>query len=502
MRTLYRASRVHTLSPIEGGEWLLVDERHVERVGTGEPPEADQVVDLPGTTIIPGFVDAHVHLTGTGMAASGLHLGGTGSREEAMDRVRAYLSDHPGPVLAQGLDESVWRDHAFPTLAELETLSQEPLILLRADGYLALANTVAIERSRAFEHEGAERNTEGRFTGVLRGRANAQLQRWHFESLSDLDIRDAQLRATTLAASHGVTCVQEMSMPDKRGRRDVEVLLAMRQEYPVHIITYVADMDIPFVMGHRLPRIGGDLFLDGSLGAHTAALLEPYADGTPSGELAYGDDELAEFLHNAHLAGLQVGLHAIGDAAIDQALHVWERVYAALDSRNRRHFRARRHRLEHFEMAAGGRVERAGALGLAISVQPVFDSLWGHPGGMYEQRLGEERAQGMNPFRTMLERGIEVGAGSDSPVTDLDPMLAIWAMETHHDPGQRLGREQAVRLHTVGAARIGHLAKRGRLEPGFSADFAAYEADPFSVPDLRGLRPVLTVCSGRESYRA
>ncbi|HEV3474114.1 MAG TPA: amidohydrolase family protein, partial [Actinomycetota bacterium] len=94
----------------------------------------------------------------------------------------------------------------------------------------------------------------------------------------------------------------------------------------------------------------------------------------------------------------------------------------------------------------------------------------------------------------------EVGAGSDTPVTPLDPMFWVWALENHHDPQQRLGREQALRLCTIGAARLAHLEKKGRLEPGSAADFAAYEADPMEVEDIRDLRPVLTVSRGRDVY--
>jgi predicted amidohydrolase YtcJ len=175
-------------------------------------------------------------------------------------------------------------------------------------------------------------------------------------------------------------------------------------------------------------------------------------------------------------------------------------VYGALDSRRRRHFRARRHRLEHFEMASPDQVERAAALGLAISIQPGFDAAWGGPGEMYERRLGPERAWRMNPFRAMVHRGLEVGGGSDTPVTPLDPMLGIWALENHHDPEQRMSREEAIRIFTVGAARLAHLEKKGRLEPGAAADLAAYETDPLDVVDVRGLRPVLTVSRGRDVY--
>ncbi len=213
------------------------------------------------------------------------------------------------------------------------------------------------------------------------------------------------------------------------------------------------------------------------------------------------DDELAELFHGGHAAGLQVGVHAIGDRAIDQVLSVWERVYHALDSRERRHFRARRHRIEHFEMVSPPQLERAAMLGLAASVQPAFDATWGMPGGLYEQRLGAERARRMNPFRTMVERGIEVGLGSDAPITALDPMRAIDAAERHHDRAQRLSRLEAIRLHTIGSARIGHQeGKKGSLSPGMHADFAAFGSDPFTEPSLEGLRPMLTVSLGREVF--
>jgi predicted amidohydrolase YtcJ len=250
-----------------------------------------------------------------------------------------------------------------------------------------------------------------------------------------------------------------------------------------------------------LTSVGGDLPADGSIGARTAALSEPYADGVGAGTLYLDPDQMAEFFHAGHMAGLQVGIHAIGDRAIEQTIATWERVYHALDSRERRHFRARRHRIEHVELASADHVERAAMLGLAASVQPSFDAAWGGPGGLYEVALGPSRAASMNPLRTMLDRGLEVGAGSDSPITALDPMRSIAACEAHHDPGQRLSRLEAIRIHTIGGARLGHQEdKKGALAPGMHADFAAFEADPSEASSLEDLRPVLTVSLGREVF--
>jgi predicted amidohydrolase YtcJ len=501
VRTLYRASRVYTLSHPAAGEWVLVDGRHVERVGSGEPPRADRVVDLPGTTVIPGFIDCHVHLVGTTLSAIGIPLDRARSAEELLGLVAEELTRGPERVYAQGFDESEWNSPRLPTLAELDELAEVPVILVRADGHVSLANTAALERSGAAGEDGVERDSEGRPTGVVRRAANHRLQRWFRETLSDHELRELQLQAASTAAARGVTCLHEMAIPTQHGQREVEVLLAHRDRLPVEVVLYVGEKDIPWIMDLGQERIGGDLFLDGSIGARTAAVSEPYVDGKGTGILYEEDDDLAELFHNAHLAGLQVAVHAIGDRAIEQVLRVWERVYGSLDSRQRRHFRARRHRVEHFEMPTPEQVERAAALGLGISVQPGFDAAWGHPKALYEQRLGPERAFRMNPFATLVGRGLEVGAGSDSPVTPLDPMHGLWALENHHDPSQRMTREEAVRLFTIGGARLAHLEdKKGQLVPGAHADFGVYEADPLTAEDPRDLRPVLTVSRGREVY--
>jgi predicted amidohydrolase YtcJ len=501
MRTLYRAGRVHTLSHPAMGEWVLVDERHVERVGAGDPPAADRIVELPGTTIMPGFVDAHVHLTGTGVHESGPAVDALRSAGGLLDVLRQASGEKEGPVFVHGFDETKWDRPELPSVDDLNAVSPAPVIAVRTDGHISLANRGAIDAAGIGDLPGLERDADGMPTGVLRREANWALQRWYHEQLDDHEVQELQLTAASLAASRGVTSVHEMAMPGSRGSRDFEVLMSHRTRLPVDVIPYVATMEIPLVMDFGLPRIGGDLALDGSIGARTAHMGAPYADAEGTGVAYHGDEDLSEFFHNAHLAGLQVAVHAIGDAAIEQSLSCWERVYGSLDSRGRRHFRARRHRIEHFEMPGQDQVERGANLGLAISVQPGFDAAWGHPGAMYEQRLGVERATRMNPFRTLLARGMAVGAGSDSPVTPLDPMAGIVAAQAHHESFERLGRDEAIRLFTRGGSLIANLEdKKGSLEPGMQADFAAYDDDPFEAESLDGLRPVLTVSLGREVF--
>jgi predicted amidohydrolase YtcJ len=501
VRTLYRARQVHTQAHPATGQWLLVDDRHIERVGVGDPPSADRVMELPGATIVPGFIDAHVHLTGTGLSNVGIPIERARSGSELLGFVAEELTHGPTKVFAHGFDETLWDRPDLPRLADFDDLGEVPVVLIRADGHIALVNSAALAASQAGAEEGVEQDAEGRPTGVVRRDANHRVQRWFREALTAHEIRELQLQAASLAASRGVTCIHQMAMPVSEGRHDLEVLLEHHAQLPLDVVTYVAEKDLAWLMDLGIETVGGDLSLDGSIGARTAALSAPYTDGDGTGVLYEEPDVLCEFFQTAHLAGMQVAVHAIGDAAIEQALTCWERVYGALDSRGRRHFRARRHRIEHFEMPSPPQIERAAILGLAISIQPAFDLAWGNGGAMYERRLGAERSEPMNPFQDMRMRGLVVGAGSDAPVTDLDPMLGMWALEAHHDVGQRFTRAQAFHMFTIGSATLAHLEdKKGALEPGMQADFAAYDQDPLGIDDPRGMRPILTVSRGREVF--
>src|SRR4051812_16705696 len=212
MRTLYRASRVHTLSHVPVGEWLLVDGRHVQRTGTGPPPGADRVVDLPGATILPGFIDAHVHLTGTGIHLAAPEASKARSAAELLDVVRSLAAGREEPLLIHGYDETKWGRPDLPSPEELDAAATIPVLVVRIDGHAALANSSALEASGLGDVSGLERSEEGVPTGLVTQEASERLRRWFSERLSASDIQGHQLRAAALAASRGVTSVHEMSI--------------------------------------------------------------------------------------------------------------------------------------------------------------------------------------------------------------------------------------------------------------------------------------------------
>lgn len=504
MRTLYRARRVHTFGHPRAGEWLLVDDRHVQRVGSGEPPAADRIVELPGATLMPGFIDAHVHLTSTGLATTEGDVIATRSRHELLAVASARAADETERVVAlQGFDETMWSDPTLPTIEELDAVTTAPLVIRRTDGHVALVNAAALTFADALDTPGVERDADGRPTGRVVAEANRLVGLWVASIRSVHRIEELQLLGAAQAAMRGVTSVHEMALPLEHGLADVETLLAHRSSLPVQVEVLLGLMDVPKAVELGLGAIGGDLAVDGSIGARTSALSAPYADRDGTGSLAFDDEVLEGFFHDGHGAGLQVGMHAIGDRAIEQVIVAWERIYQRLDSRERRHFRARRHRIEHFEMPTMEQVERAAMLGLAVSMQPTFDLTWGHPGGLYEQAVGPDRAGAMNPIQLLLDRGLVLGVGSDSPVVPIDPWLTIHALTTHHDPTQQLGRVAAIRAHTAGSARLAHQEeKKGTLEPGMHADVVVYDDDPLEIDDVRTLRPIMTVSLGREVWLA
>jgi predicted amidohydrolase YtcJ len=210
-------------------------------------------------------------------------------------------------------------------------------------------------------------------------------------------------------------------------------------------------------------------------------LKEPYAsrppEGVPAGGVSYvGDEELASFFLEAQQADLQTAVHAIGDAAIEQALCAWEKVAVEV---GRDGVVRKGHRIEHFECASDDHIERARSLGVHASVQPAFDRYWGGRSGLYTERIGWERAKEMNRFSTMLEAGLVVAAGSDSTVTPMDPFLQMAALRDHHLESERCSPLEALRMHTVGPARsVGAHGHRSTLEPGMKADIVWLDRDP------------------------
>jgi predicted amidohydrolase YtcJ len=465
---------------------------------------ADRVVDLGDATLMPGFVDAHVHLSATGLADHGADLRQARSVAELLDRVRAAAARDgaEGLLWGDGYDETRFDTPELPSPAALaEAAGGRPVYLSRVDGHQGLATLDVLGDSGALTAAGCDRDAAGAPTGVTRGDANHLARRFALDTLPAATLKAAQDAALCQAARRGVVCVHEMGGPDIAGRRDFELLLDRVEALPIEVIGYWGDLDLEYVEDRKLAQVGGDLFLDGSLGSHTAALSTPYEDRPDTcGALYHDDQELTELYVRASQAGIQVGVHAIGDVAIGQALRCARRAMKVVGPTA---FRGCRHRVEHVELLGADGADRMAELGLAASVQPAFDAAWGGPDGMYARRLGPRRAKSMNPFADLWRRGVPTGGSSDAHVTPLDPWHGVAAAVHHHRPSQRLGLPVALEVFTLGGRVLARQERiSGTVEPGQRADLTAFAGDVLAADpaELEGGEAIFTMVAGRLAH--
>ncbi|NEA16952.1 amidohydrolase, partial [Streptomyces halstedii] len=304
---------------------------------------------------------------------------------------------------------------------------------------------------------------------------------------------EAQRAALARAASLGIGTVHECAGPEISDEDDFTGLLTLAAERPgPRVFGYWADLVEDGKGAARIRELGavgaaGDLFVDGSLGSHTACLHEPYADAPHTGTAHLDARQIAAHVTACTEAGLQAGFHAIGDAALTAVV---TGVRAAADTLGLARVRAARHRVEHAEMLTPETVAAFAELGLTASVQPAFDAAWGGPDAMYARRLGAERAATLNPYAALLRAGVPLAFGSDSPVTPLDPWGTIRAAAFHRTPEHRVSVRAGFTAHTRGGWRAVGRDDAGVLVPGAPADYAVWSTGDLVVqaPDDRVAR--------------
>lgn len=486
-QTLFFGGRVRTLVGEAVDDWLLCDGERIVDTGSGDAPRAERGIDLQGAVAVPGFCDAHVHLAPTGLYASGLDFRGEHSSRAIIEAFAKRASEDRlmfGGNFEDPLDQPITR-HDLDVV-----VGSRPALLARADMHSCVVSTALLDELDVAGLEGVDTDEGGATTGYLREKAAAEAWRWFDANLPRRQQIDAIRDAVRLACAKGITSVHEMFVVEWRGWDAFETLQAAVAPTALNVVPYIATTDVDRVAAMGFKHVGGDFFLDGSFGSHTAWMLDGYSsdppEGTPAAGIAYrSDEELFDFFARAQDAGLQTGVHAIGDAAIEQALAAWERV---VESGSVDAVRALGHRIEHFECSSDNHIRRAAHLGLRASIQPGFDGYWGGPEGLYARRIGWARASRMNRFKTMIEAGLVVGAGSDSTVTPLDPFLQMASLRTHHVEEQRLDGFTALRAHTAGGhALAGDDRDRGRIAPGYLADLTLLSADPVEcAPEALG----------------
>lgn len=460
-----------------------------------------ETVDVQGATVLPAFADCHVHLTDTGFFLGARNLNGARSYDEFAAAVAALPRERF--VFAGQYDESVWRDRRNADAAPLEgAFPDSYAMLVRIDGHSCMVNRKTLHwLNLANDIAGIERNQAGEPTGKLLLDANWQAQKRFMEELPLSVRRDAEARATGVALQRGCLHlhVQLVGFAREQYAAEIKALpeLGKAKWYPK-----ICEPDPELARDQNLPYIGGDIFLDGSIGSCTAAVSKPFltpASGAPGdGILNFRDDELYAFFSRAHTLGVSAGVHAIGDRAIEQCIATWERVLGGKPSPN-----GFRPFIEHFEIARDDHIERCARLGIYLSMQPQFDLLWGGDGKLYERRLGADRMRKMNALGRAERAGAILCGGDDSPVCELSPLLGMHAAVNHNQPAERLTPQEALTMYTCNAAKLAHAEDRtGMIAPGYAADLAVLDGDPFEGADFAQCRVLATWRDGEAVYEA
>lgn len=465
------------------------------------PPHAARR-DLDGCVIGPGFVDAHVHLTATGLALAGLDLAHADSRAEVLRSVEVHAAQHTGRVLwGHGLDPLRLTD-GVPTPDELTTVARGRAVhLTHIDGHASVVDRDTLAAAPLARAEGTDRDARGRLTGVLRREANHIVRRWSVGAMSEDELDAARSAAVRRAASLGIASVHEMAGADGMGVDDFDRWLD--GHWPIEVVPYWGGFDLDLPMSRDLRHAGGDVLLDGSIGAHTAALCAPYHDlPSSSGYLELDEDSLTQWLLAGSKAGLQLAVHAIGDAALRQFVACLRSVDDELARGGQPDtVRRLRHRVEHAVVVPPDLIDAIAELGIVVSTQPAFEPRFGGDDRMYAARLGATRRSWTHPLRALADHGVGIAFGSDSAVTPMDPWGIIHAAGSPDRGDRAVTRMEAVSMSTLG----GRFAARqeryvGVVRAGMRADLAVFEGDPYTAVDPRGARCVMTLVHGRVAH--
>jgi predicted amidohydrolase YtcJ len=442
-----------------------------------EAPAADRVVPGEGALLTPAFVDAHVHATSAGLALGGLDLHSSSSLAAAVASTSAHSEGAAGVVLGTGWDETDWPEQRPLSRRDVDAaVGGRPAYLARVDVHSAVVSTALLDLV-----PGIAELPGFSATGHLRLDAHHAARQAAFAAVDAGQRTTAQRTFLDAAAGLGIGVVHEMAGPEVSGTDDLAGLLALAREAPgPQVLGYWGELaergGLDVVRDLGLAGAGGDLFCDGALGSHTAALGAPYTDlPQTSGALRFSTGQLVDHVRACTLAGIQAGFHCIGDAAVAQVIYAVETVAV---EHGRPAVRACRHRLEHVELIQPPDVERMRDLGMIASVQPAFDAAWGGTSGMYARRLGVERALATNPFADFSDAGVALALGSDAPVTPLDPWGGVHAAVDHRTPGAGLRPFDAFDAATHGgwhAARAEHPG--GPLAVGAPASLALWATE-------------------------
>jgi len=439
-------------------------------------PASAREVDLEGQYVIPGFTDAHTHLISSGIEMQRLDLDSCRSLDDCLQKVRAQAKKSP-LVFASNWDETTWRRDEREKLSghTLDRISKKkPIIMRRVCGHYAVVNTPAlrridrqwqiVDRRHGLLYEDVVLNLNDIFTP------------------GDSMLEKALVLATNKALRLGITSVHEIANPKRfrllqKHHKTLKVRFSIYLNEKYHSAVVASGLRTGYGDGW-LRFCGTKVFIDGSIGARTAALNQTYANSRQRGKLLFSARRLENLVRDAEKNGIQLMIHSIGDRSTDLVLDVLAR---NMDRRN-----PLRHRLEHIELLRDRAIKDIGRLSVIASMQPNFVRRWQAHQGFYSRVIGPRYLK-MNCFRELLKARARVVFGSDC--MPLGPIYGIEGALSHPSACGKLDVAEAFRLYTESAAYATFEEKmKGKMEPGYYADLVVLNKNPLEDRNLKELR--------------
>ena len=544
MLLFIRNANIHTMDDhrplasaalVEDGRFIFVGSERGAQVELARRGPADETVDMEGRLVLPGFNDSHMHFIHFAKSLRSVSLTGVCSIQEIQQRMAQAVAarDPQDPTWLEGegwnQDYFTEGEKRFPTRADLDAVSPDvPMMIMRACFHIGVLNSAAL---RAI---GLNRETAPQYGDLVGVDANGEPDGIIKESF--LDDTKAVISSLTLdsmkqiivaaqqkALAQGITSLQSDDV-GYTPKADYHLLFQafgeLEREGKLHI--RVAEQCL-LQKTHLIQQFFADgyddqwgtaffrpscikLLSDGSLGARTAAMRQPYADGDTQGLTMFTQPELNELVLTAHRHNMPVAIHAIGDKAIEMSLDAIENAQLQCPANSPRHG------IVHCQITDEALLDRFAALGVQAYVQPVFLEYDAH---IVEDRVGQARAAHSYSWKGLLRRGVNVSGGSDCPVEGMDSCRNLYCAMTRADfagepaggwrPEEDLTAQEALRVFTRNvAAASGDEKRRGDLVPGFDADLTVLAEDFFEVaPErVKDLSPCLTVMGGKIRFRA
>ncbi|MBR5121969.1 MAG: amidohydrolase family protein, partial [Anaerotignum sp.] len=464
--------------------YLVEHEGIIRYVGNSIPEELkdEPIIDLGKKALIPAFADTHIHFASFAAFHSGLNVMEAKSNTEILDMLKAYVKTSRNKlIIGFGASPYSVTEGKLVSREELDKVCPDkPLFLVKYDGHACVVNTKLLEkiRKKAEHLRGFHADT-----GEMNQEAFFAVSDYVTNSIPIPQLLKNMQNAVDYLASKGIGLIHSVSGVGFTRDLDVDLerWFADGLNNGMQMRVWFQTLDVEKAAKRNMTRIGGcfETALDGCFGSMDAALLQPYENSNDKGVLYYSDEKVIEFCKKANRAGMQIQLHAIGDAAFDQATKALK---AALDDFPRKDHR---HAIIHACLPTKEGIDVCQKYHILLPVQSAFIDWRQEPDSYLETILGE-RSQNLNPFRDFRNHAIHLSAGSDGPCTDPDPIQWMYKACNHSNPSQSLTIREALKICTYnGYYTSFDDTERGSLEKGKIADMVILSENPYQIEKSR-----------------